>query len=315
MVDHNPSITIKPITVVPDIDDTTLTNQAVETFENYRGYLFSIAYRMLGSAMDAEDMVQETYLRYQAATVENIVSLKAYLTTILTRLCIDQLHLARRQRETYFGPWLPEPILTDRSGGSVSSEEQLEIYESISLAFLVLLEQLQPIERAVFLLREVFDYDYADIAGFLGRSEAACRQAFSRAKKHMGEQRPRYAPTPTSHQELLTRFLGVVQAGEIEPLMAMLAEDVELWVDGGGKIRGAASRPIFGRNAVAQFVLGANRSFLPKDYVIEQSEVNGNPALIARSDGHAYVVLTIDIGDGRIQAIRLIANPDKLAAL
>src|SRR2546421_3287508 len=171
---------------------STLGGNRVESFETYRPYLFAIAYRMLGSAMDAEDMVQETYLRYQATPPETIHSLKAFLTTILTRLCMDQLHLARRKREMYVGPWLPEPIITADAPELVKVEERVDTEESISLAFLVLLEQLPPIERAVFLLREVFEYDYAEIATFLGKSEIACRQAFSRAKKHLSEHRPRF---------------------------------------------------------------------------------------------------------------------------
>src|SRR5215469_14774981 len=163
----------------------------MDDFENYRSYLFTVAYRMLGSTMDAEDMVQETYLRYQATPLETITSLKAFLTTIITRLCMDQLHLARRKREQYLGPWLPEPIITAEAPELAKVEERVDEEESISLAFLVLLEQLQPLERAVFLLREVFEYDYAEIATMLGKSEVACRQSFSRARKHLSEHRPR----------------------------------------------------------------------------------------------------------------------------
>ena len=155
----------------------------MESFEMYRSYLFAIAYRMLGSAMDAEDMVQETYLRYQGTPPETIGSLKAFLTTIISRLCVDQLHLACRKREQYLGPWLPEPIITAEALEVISPEERVDREESISMAFLLLLEQLQPVERAVFLLREVFDYDCAEIASFLGKSEVACRQWFSRARK------------------------------------------------------------------------------------------------------------------------------------
>src|SRR5579884_3194379 len=174
----------------------------VESFETYRGHLFAIAYRMLGSAMDAEDMVQETYLRFQATPLETqatIASPKAYLTTILTRLCLNQLQSASRRHEQYVGPWLPEPISTDRASDAAyapNPEELMELYESLSLAFLVLLEDLPPIERAVFLLRDVFDYEYAEIAAFLGKSEVACRQAFSRAKKHLADRRPRFTPSP-----------------------------------------------------------------------------------------------------------------------
>ena len=222
----------------------------VESFESYRSYLFAIAYRMLGSAMDAEDMVQETYLRYSATPKDSITSLKAFLTTIITRLCMDQLHLARRKRDVYLGPWLPEPLITPEALKAVSLEERVDQEESISLAFLLLLEQLQPIERAVFLLREVFEYDYAEIASFLGKSEVACRQWFSRAKKHLGEHRPRFPTSPDTHRQLLTGFLQAAQAGEMPALMNLLAEDVTLWVDSGGKVKGAATRPIAGRDAV-----------------------------------------------------------------
>src|SRR5215213_2557923 len=191
-----------------------------ETFETYRPYLFSVAYRMLGSAMDAEDMVQETYIRSSAAPTEPIRSLKAYLTTILTRLCIDQLHLARRKRELYVGPWLPEPILTDSASVAADPERRVEAEESISLAFLVLLEQLQPFERAVFLLREVFEYEYAEIAAMLGKTEAASRRSFSRAKQHLREQRPRFPVVAQTHRQLLSGYFQAVQQGEMAPLMS-----------------------------------------------------------------------------------------------
>jgi RNA polymerase sigma-70 factor (ECF subfamily) len=182
----------------------------VESFETYRSYLFAIAYRMLGSAMDAEDMVQETYLRYQATPPETITSHKAFLTTIISRLCVDQLQLAWRKRDVYLGPWLPEPLITVEALKAVSLEERVDQEESISLAFLLLLEQLQPIERAVFLLREIFEYDYAEIASFLGKSEVACRQWFSRAKKHLADHRPRFPASPDTHRQLLTGFLQFV---------------------------------------------------------------------------------------------------------
>jgi RNA polymerase sigma-70 factor, ECF subfamily len=284
-----------------------------ESFETYRLYLFSIAYRMLGSAMDAEDMVQETYLRYRSTPPESIVSHKAFLTTILTRLCVDQLHLARRQRETYLGPWLPEPILTASPAESANPEERVDTYESISLAFLLLLEQLQPIERAVFLLREVFEYDYAEIATFVGKSEMACRQAFSRAKKHLADHRPRFPASPETHRQLLTGFLQAVQAGDMKALMNLLADDVTLWADGGGKVKGAATRPIAGRIAVARFSVGATRRFLPAGSRMELAEVNRQLALIIRSDDRAYLVLTIEVEGQRIQTVRIVANPEKLA--
>jgi len=284
----------------------------VESFETYRSYLFSIAYRMLGSAMDAEDMVQETYLRYQTTPPETITSHKAFLTTIISRLCVDQLHLAHRKREQYLGPWLPEPLITAEALEAVSLEERVDKDESVSLAFLLLLEQLQPIERAVFLLREVFEYDYPEIATFLGKSEVACRQWFSRAKKHLADHRPRFPPSPQTHQQLLTSFFQAVQAGEMTTLMNVLAEDVTLWADGGGNVKGAATRPIRGRTAVARFSLGTRR-LLPEDYRVELAEVNGQPALIVRANDRAFFVLTIEVEAQQIQTIRVVANPEKLA--
>jgi RNA polymerase sigma-70 factor, ECF subfamily len=283
-----------------------------ESFEAYRTYLFAIAYRMLGSAMDAEDMVQETFLRYQATPPETIHSLKAYLTTIITRLCMDQLHLARRQRETYLGPWLPEPILTD-AAVPADPAERVDAEESVSLAFLVLLEELQPMERAVFLLREVFEYDYAEIAAFLGKSEMACRQAFSRARKHLADRRPRFPASAETHRQILSGFMRAVRYGDMDNLMGMLSEDVTLWADGGGKVKGAATRPVVGPLAVARFSLGATQRFLPPDAHVELAEVNGEPAAIFRSGERALVVLTIELEGGRIRTVRIVANPEKLA--
>jgi RNA polymerase sigma-70 factor, ECF subfamily len=283
-----------------------------ESFESYRSYLFAIAYRMLGSAMDAEDMVQETYLRYSATPKDTIRSLKAYLTTILTRLCMDQLQLARRNREQYVGPWLPEPLLTTETAETGDPEKRVETEESISLAFLVLLEQLQPFERAVFLLREVFEYEFAEIASMLGKTEAACRRSFSRAKKHLSEHRPRFPASRETHRQLLSGYYQAVETGETTALMNLLSEDVTLWADGGGKIKQAALHPIHGREAVARFSLGTKR-FWPENSRVELAEVNGQAALIIRTGGQVFSVLTIDVEKGHIQAIRIIANPEKLA--
>jgi len=309
----NLSVAIKSDTISPENTEPKILS-AVESFEAYRSYLFSIAYRMLGSAMEAEDMVQETYLRYQAVPPASITSLKAFLTTILTRLCIDHLHLAYRQRETYLGPWLPEPILTD-DNNVLNVEETAVMQESLSLAFLTMLEQLQPVERAVFLLREVFDYDYAEIAGVVGRKEAACRQLFSRARKHLADSQRHYAVSPDEHRRLLTSFMQAVQSGSQEALMDLLTEDVQLVADGGGKIPGAAIYPVIGSRAVAQFAIGANLSFLPAGYQVEISEVNYQPAVIARAVGQALVVLTIEIEEGRVKTVRFMANPHKLGYL
>jgi RNA polymerase sigma-70 factor (ECF subfamily) len=256
--------------------------------------------------------VQETYLRYQATKPETIHSLKAYLTTILTRLCMDQLQLARRKREQYVGPWLPEPILTTETAETGDPEKRVEMEESISLAFLVLLEQLQPFERAVFLLREVFGYEFAEIATMLDKSEAACRRSFSRAKLHLRAHRPRFPASPQIHRQLLSGYFQAVQTGEMTPLMNLLSEDVILWTDGGGKVKQAARRPIRGRDAVARFSLGTRR-FWPENARVELEEVNGQAALIIRAGEKVFSVLTIEVEQGQIQAIRIIANPDKLA--
>jgi RNA polymerase sigma-70 factor (ECF subfamily) len=286
----------------------------MESFETYRPYLFAIAYRMLGSAMDAEDMVQETFLRYQSTPPETIRSLKAFLTTILTRLCMDQLNLARRKRELYVGPWLPEPILTTSTTEEVDPEKRVETEESISLAFLVLLERLQPFERAVFLLREVFEYEFAEIATMLGKSEAASRRSFSRAKRHLREHRPRFSASQETHRQLLDSYVHAAEGGEMQDLMNLLAEDVTLWADSGGKTRRLVLRPINGREAVARLSQGTMR-FLPEHYVMEIAEANGQPAIIVHAAGHIFSLITLEVVDGRIQTIYIVANPDKLTHL
>jgi RNA polymerase sigma-70 factor, ECF subfamily len=286
----------------------------VESFETYRSYLFAIAYRMLGGVMDAEDMVQDTYLRYQAASTENILSLKAYLTTIITRLCIDQLQLAYRQRETYLGPWLPEPIIT-AGGRATNVEEDAVMRESLTVAFMVLMDQLEPTERAVFLLREVFDYDYADIAAFVGKREAACRQIFSRAKKRLAADQAERKVTVAERQQLMTSFVDAVRAGDTAGLMNLLSADVMLVADGGGKVPGAATRPVIGPAEVAQFSVGASRRFLPSVYRAELTEINYQPALIGWVDDRAVVVMTVEVEDGHVKTVRFMANPEKLAHL
>ena len=283
----------------------------MEAFETHRSSLFSLAYRMLGSATDAEDAVQETYLRYQAAPPQTIHSLQAYLTTILTRLCLNQLQSAQRKREVYVGPWLPEPILTEETPEEADPEQRVEIQESISLAFLILLEQLQPFERAVFLLREVFAYEFAEIATILEKSEAACRRSFSRAKLHLIEGRPRFAPAKETHRQLLTSFQAAVESGDMTALTHLLAEHVVLWTDGGGRTSKALVRPLCGREAVARMALASKRIW-PQNARIELREVNGQPSLIARVDGQAWSCLSIEVEQEQIQVIRILINPDKL---
>lgn len=275
------------------------------SFEEHRGYLFGIAYRMLGSVMEAEDIVQEAYLRYQNVPPESIQSPRAFLSTIVTRLCLDQLKSAREKRETYIGPWLPEPLLTE--------SQHVTDLESLSLAFLVLLEKLTPVERAVFLLREVFDYDYAEIARMVDKDKAACRQIFSRAKKHIHANRPRFESTPEAHQAMLGRFLMACEAGDLDGLMNLLAEDVTSWSDGGGRVA-AAIWPISGRSRVAQFWHGLV-SKRPANMSFEITPFNGRASLMIRLDDQPYGVLTIDTDGQSIHAVRIIVNPDKLQHL
>ena len=277
-------------------------------FETYRRYLFSIAYRMLGSAMEAEDMVQETYLRFLAAEVEEIENPKAYLSTIITRLCLDQLKSARVQRENYTGEWLPEPILT----GDTPASQLLE-RESISTAFLVLLEKLSPLERAVFLLRDVFDYSYAEIATMIGKNEANCRQHYHRAKQYLREHRPRFEPSSDEQKQLVESFLRAVEAGDVEGLTRTLAEQAVMYGDGGGKVP-SAPHPVAGREAVIRLLLGIYR-LAPPDMRIELTEVNGTPGVLLRQKAHILGVMTFSIVGGQIQAIYNLINPDKLARI
>jgi RNA polymerase sigma-70 factor (ECF subfamily) len=278
-------------------------------FETYRPLMFSIAYRMLGSATDAEDIVQEAYLRYQATAPSQIVSHRAFLTTVVTRLCLNQLRSAKAQRESYLGPWLPEPVLTG-TDERFAPTQQAELHETLSLAFLVLLEQLTPVERAVFLLRDVFDYDYAEIAAIIGKTEVACRQVFRRAKKHIATHRPRFKPTPEAHHQIFTQFIRAAGSGELDGLLQLLADDVTLWADSGGKARGI-TRPLRGRDLVARFLM-ASPQIPSEPYQADIANVNGEPALILRAGAHARVVLSISIDHGRIYAVWVIGNPDKL---
>ncbi len=277
-----------------------------DTFNNYRNYLFAIAYRMLGSAMDAEDMVQETYLRWQNRGETEIESAKSYLAAIITRLCIDQLRSAHVQRETYFGSWLPEPIMTE----TTSNEGLVAMSESISMAFMLLLESLSPTERAVYLLREIFDYEYHEIAQIVDKSEANCRQIVRRAKKHIVRGRPRFQTTPEEQQQLLLEFTQACMNGDLTGLMSILADDVVEYSDGGGKVS-AATRPIQGADRVARFTLGILKK-APPNMTLQFGMVNGEPAIIAYIENEPIVVMVFEVGNGRIQNIYTINNPDKL---
>jgi RNA polymerase sigma-70 factor, ECF subfamily len=288
---------------------TTTGTIIVDEFEGYRPYLFSIAYRMTGSASEAEDIVQDTYLRYRQAPSSEIRSLKSYLATLVTRLCLDHLKSARLQREEYIGPWLPEPLLT--SGPEAMPFEIAAQHESISLAFLVLLETLSPPERAVFLLHDIFDFDYQEIAGMIGKSPASCRQLGHRAKASIASRKHRYEPSRETHLRLLNRFLLACQQGDVEGLKELLAKDVVNYGDGGGKVV-AALRPVVGIDAVMRLWLSLTHK-APVDFSITFEEVNGQPAILSWIGDRLYDVVSFEVVDGKIQAIRGILNPDKLA--
>jgi RNA polymerase sigma-70 factor, ECF subfamily len=283
-----------------------------QIFQEERPRLFAIAYRMLGSVMDAEDAVQDTFLRWQQLTDQEltVMSLRAYLTTMLTRRCIDLLRSARARREQYVGPWLPEPIVTEHE---TDPAEMVALADSLSTAFLVLLERLSPTERAVFLLREAFDYDYAEIAQIVGTSEANCRQLLSRARKKMAEGRPRFSAPPEQQQRLAAAFGRASFSGDLDGLIRLLSDDVTLWADGGGKIA-AARNPIHGPERVARFVLGALAK-APPNLVSRPVMLNGQMGFVSLLDGQPFVALTLDLADDRIRGLYLVANPDKLRGL
>jgi RNA polymerase sigma-70 factor, ECF subfamily len=277
-------------------------------FQELRPLLFAIAYRILGSVAEAEDAVQESWLRYQASPAQP-ASAKAFLSAVVTRISIDVLRSARVRREEYAGPWLPEPLLTDPYQDPVRSAE---LADSVSMAALLLLERLSPLERAVFVLREVFGFGFPEIAPAVGRSEAACRQLAVRARRHMDAGRPRFAADRKERDELAARFFDALREGEVEGLRELLAADVQLVGDGGGKAPLLASHTI-GPENVARVLAVLLPQFARIGVVLEPHEVNGQPGAIFRDrDGKVLSTLALDILGGRIQAIRSVQNPDKL---
>ena len=287
-----------------------MESSRLEAFNQERKLLFAIAYRMTGSVVDSEDLLQETFLRWQHAPDEEITSPQAYLSTIVTRLAIDYLRSAKVRREVYIGPWLPEPLLTSEALSPFDSYEQ---QESISNAFLVLLESLSPVERAVFLLREVFDYEYSEIAAIVNKSEANCRQLFKRARQRVTERQSRYEVSEEEQQELVVKFATACTTGDLNGLISLLAEDIVIYTDGGGVVQ-AARNPIHSPDKVARFLLGIiNRT--PERYTVRFTSLNGQPGMIAYLEGHPLTTLALDIYNGKLQNIYLVANPDKLVGL
>jgi RNA polymerase sigma-70 factor (ECF subfamily) len=278
-----------------------------EVFTSLQPLLFSIAYRMLGSVAEAEDIVQDTYLRYQRALDEgvDITSPKAYLSATVTRLAIDQLRSARARRETYVGAWLPEPLLTSEADPAARADDA----DSLSMAFLLLLEQLTPVERAVFLLHDIFGYEHREIAAIVGKSELNCRQLALRAR------RPRFDVAGDARDELARRFFAAVSQGDLDGLVAMLANDVVVYGDGGGKAP-QWSAPIQGAERVARLFAGMSRQLADHEIQISLHSVNGQPgAMLRDAAGQLINVFVLDIVGGAVHAVRSVINPDKLRHL
>jgi RNA polymerase sigma-70 factor (TIGR02957 family) len=293
---------------------TNLDRRADQVFAEHRNLLFSVAYRVLGTATDAEDAVQDAWVKWSAADRSQVADPKAYLVRIVTNVAMDRLRSARARRETYVGPWLPEPILT-----SADTADDMATAESVSTALLVVLESLTPLERAVFVLHEAFGFGYGEIADAVERSEDTVRQAAHRAREHVQARRPRFHTDRTRQREVTKRFFAATTGGDINTLMQLLAPDVTLWTDGGGKVR-QAMRPIIGAERVATWFAGvATRPYqgvLPADMTVEMVELNGGPGIVFTGAGHVIATLTLDLDErDRIAAIHNVANPDKLRAV
>jgi RNA polymerase sigma-70 factor, ECF subfamily len=282
-----------------------------EEFEQLRPLLFAISYRILGSVAEAEDAVQETWLRYEASPTQP-TSAKAFLSAVVTRISIDVLRSARVRREQYVGPWFPEPLVTDPYS---DPERSAELADSVSMAALLLLERLSPPERAVFVLREVFGFGFPEVASAVGRSEAACRQLAVRARRHMDAGRPRFEADRREREELAVRFFGALREGDVDGLRELLAADVQLAGDSGGKVP-ALARTITGAENVTRVLVSIFPWLVRIDVRLEPREVNSQPGAIFRDrDGKVLFTLALDILDGQIQMVRSVSNPDKLAHL
>lgn len=285
-----------------------MTDSALAVFTEHRPVLFGVAYRMLSSVADAEDILQDAWLKWSSVDPDRIEQPRAYLTRTVTNLSLNKLRSAAVQREAYVGPWLPEPLVTAQEDAG----REVEQAEAVSLAMLVVLETLSPLERAVFVLKEVFGFSFTEIAGIVDRSETSVRQVCSRARSHVQARRPRYEAPAAARRRVTDQFLAACLGGDLNQVMELLAPDVTAWTDGGGKIR-AALRPLRGADKVARWILAVLQTQLP-DIGVYPVLVNGQPGLLITSAGAPDNVVALDPAeDGRIEAIRLIRNPDKLA--
>ncbi|MFJ2562913.1 RNA polymerase sigma-70 factor [Streptomyces sp. NBC_01788] len=289
------------------------TDTGTEVFEEHRPVLMGVAYRMLGRVADAEDVLQEAWLRWSAADRSAVREPRGYLVRVTTRLAIDRLRRIKASGESYVGPWLPEPLVTDLAQTVPDAEERAVLADSVSLAVLVVLETLSPLERAVFVLREAFGYPYAEIAALLDRGEPAVRQLAGRARRHVGERRPRYEADPDQRRDLTERFLAAAADGDLEGLMSLLAPDARLVGDSGGKAR-APLRVLESADKVGRFLVGVAHEGIT-DPSVRFLEINGGPAVLMLSGGKPDSVFQLDVGDGRVQVVYIVRNPDKLRSL
>jgi RNA polymerase sigma-70 factor (ECF subfamily) len=286
------------------------------SFEPHRRRLLGLAYRMLGSMADAEDAVQETYLRWHAAGRDKVLEPRAFLMTTTTRICLDMLTSARARREEYVGPWLPEPVLDTTA---LAPDSQTELAEDLSVALLLTLDRLSPLERAAFLLHDVFDFSFSEVAAALDRSEAACRQLAARARAHVREVRPRGATAPRArsgdidakHAQLMSAFVAATQSGDVNRLMQVLASDVRVVTDGGGKVP-AALNVLEGAEHAARFLVGATRKGWRDDYTLRFATINGLPGIVIESPEGLVQTNAFDIEGDLIRALYVVRNPDKL---
>ncbi|POX44511.1 RNA polymerase sigma-70 factor [Streptomyces sp. Ru72] len=289
------------------------TDTTTEVFEEHRPVLMGVAYRMLGRVTDAEDVVQEAWLRWSRADRDAVREPRAYLVRVTTRLAVDRLRQAQARKESYVGPWLPEPYVTDFGDTAPDAADRAVLADSVSLAVLVVLESLSPLERAVFVLKEAFGFPFGEIAATLDRSEAAVRQLAVRARKHVDERRPRYDVDPAERRDLTERFLAAAAEGDLEGLMELLAPDARLIGDSGGRAK-APLRVLHTADKVGRF-LAAVAGQPPADMSLRFLELNGGPALLVLSGGKPDTVFQVDVVDGRVQCVYAIRNPDKLASL
>ena len=278
-------------------------------FEDHRGLLMAVAYRVLGRVADAEDVVQEAWLRWSGVRHAEVRDPRAFLVRVTTRLAIDRLRRVQARREDYVGPWLPEPLLT-----AGDAAEAAEVADSVSLAMLVLLETLSPLERAVFVLREAFSFRYAEIAEIVGRGEPAVRQLAARARAHVASNRPRFDADRATRRRVTEQFLAACGGGDVQAVLDLLAPDVTLVADGGGRVR-APRRVVHGADKVARFLVGIAAGPAAAGLRVELTEVNGGPAIVASAGDRPVTVFVLDVADGLVQTVRLVANPDKLAGL